>query len=152
MTHKKVIFPIIFLSLTFLFLSIFSSSAGEHEFKNRIKVKVVGLSPVKGVLRLALYKGESAYSKRKNPVRAVRLPVKSTNATITFEDLEPGFYAIMFYHDANDNNEFDTFMGFPLEQYGFSKNERPRFSAPPFERVKFKVPEKGEISMKLIAQ
>lgn len=152
MKHKKTSFLILFLSLSLFFFNLCSILAKEAGFKNKVIVKVVGLSPVKGVLRLALYKGEKTYSERKDPVRAARLPVRSANVTVTFKDLEPGFYAIMFYHDANNNNEFDTFFGLPLEQYGFSQNARPRFSAPSFERVKFKVPKEGEITMKLIAQ
>ncbi|MCX7550105.1 DUF2141 domain-containing protein [Xanthomarina sp. F2636L] len=56
---------------------------------------------------------------------------------VTFEGLTPGTYAIMVFHDANDNGkmDFDT-TGMPLESYGMSNN--PMLYGPPsFADAKF---------------
>jgi uncharacterized protein (DUF2141 family) len=41
---------------------------------------------------------------------------------VRFDDIPPGVYAVVAYHDVNDNGEFDTFLGVPLEPYALSGN------------------------------
>ncbi|MGH6925080.1 MAG: DUF2141 domain-containing protein [Propylenella sp.] len=49
-----------------------------------------------------------------------------------FDDVPPGSYAVVGYHDVNDNDEFDKFLGVPREPYalsGSAANEMvPEFS------------------------
>ncbi|GGG58533.1 DUF2141 domain-containing protein [Bizionia arctica] len=56
---------------------------------------------------------------------------------VTFDDLVPGTYAIMVFHDANDNGKMDfDATGMPLESYGMSNN--PMLYGPPsFTDAKF---------------
>jgi uncharacterized protein (DUF2141 family) len=37
-----------------------------------------------------------------------------------FDDVPPGSYAVVGYHDVNDNDEFDKFLGVPREPYALS--------------------------------
>lgn len=37
-----------------------------------------------------------------------------------FQDVPPGVYAVVGYHDVNDNDEFDKFLGVPREPYALS--------------------------------
>jgi uncharacterized protein (DUF2141 family) len=39
---------------------------------------------------------------------------------VTFERVPPGKYAVVAYHDANANGEFDRFLGLPREPYALS--------------------------------
>ena len=57
-----------------------------------------------------------------------------------FANVPPGIYAIMVFHDANNNNQFDkNFLGIPKEGYGASGNNLPFASAPAFNANKFEV-------------
>ncbi len=47
--------------------------------------------------------------------------------------LPPGRYAVIVFHDENDNGILDeNFLGIPTEGYGFSNNATGFFSAPAF--------------------
>ncbi len=112
-----------------------------------LKIVVTGLKPVKGLLHLALYNSRDNYKSRKNPVRKANVIVDSSNITLEFRNLPPGWYAIMFYHDSNNNGRFDTILGLPREQFGFSNNVRPSLSgAPSFDKVKFFI-KSGQVQM-----
>jgi uncharacterized protein (DUF2141 family) len=39
---------------------------------------------------------------------------------MTFENIEPGVYAVAGYQDLNDNSEFDKLLGLPREPYALS--------------------------------
>ncbi len=100
-------------------------------------VKVTGLDPPKGILRLALYDSRESYKTRSRPVRSVAVEITGPEVTLKFDGLSPGEYAIMMYHDANRNNRFDRFLGMPREQFGFSNNALPGLGPPGFDKVKF---------------
>ncbi len=108
-------------------------------------VKVIGLDPPKGILRVALYDSKESYDKRTDPIRSAAVEIDSSNATVEFADLYPGQYAIMMYHDTNKNNKFDRFLGLPREQYGFSNNVLPGLGPPDFDAVRFTV-EAGKVT------
>ena len=61
--------------------------------------------------------------------------IKDASATIDFDGLAPGKYAMVCYHDENGNGKFDeNALGMPKEGYCFSNNIKPRFSATRIER------------------
>ncbi len=54
--------------------------------------------------------------------------------SIIFADLPPGRYAVIAFHDANDNGLLDAnVLGVPVEGYGFSNNAQGFLSAPSFD-------------------
>ncbi|MGI9552006.1 MAG: DUF2141 domain-containing protein [Aurantibacter sp.] len=66
-------------------------------------------------------------------------PAKAGEVTLTFENVEPGTYAIMVMHDANDNNQMDMEpSGMPKESYATS-GEMNLYGPPTFEGAKFEV-------------
>ena len=103
-----------------------------------IIIRVTGLDPPSGVLRLALYDSRKSYVERK-AIRSAAVEISGTEAIIKFDGLPPGSYAVMMYHDTNRNNKFDRILGLPEEQYGFSNNARPGLGPPDFDKVKFPV-------------
>lgn len=75
--------------------------------------------------------------------------VKNGTSTIVINDLEPGNYAIKFYHDANSNNKMDANKyGMPTESYGFSNNARGFMSAPKFKKMIFEFSDNMTIKLK----
>jgi len=52
---------------------------------------------------------------------------------VTFENLQPGSYAVAILHDANSDNKANrNFIGIPLEGFGFSGNPIIRTGPPRF--------------------
>ena len=76
-------------------------------------------------------------------------PAKAGEVTLTFENIEPGTYAIMVMHDANDNKRMDMDTnGRPTESYGTS-GEMNLFGPPSFDMAKFEVTDEDqEISIR----
>lgn len=68
--------------------------------------------------------------------------IDNGKVTITFKNVQPGEYAIMALHDANDNGRMDfQENGMPLEAYGTSNN--PMFFGPPqYDEAKFEIEDK----------
>lgn len=66
------------------------------------------------------------------------VPAKTGEVTLTFENVEPGTYAIMVMHDANDNKQMDMENGMPKESYG-TTGEMNLYGPPTFEGAKFEV-------------
>ena len=51
---------------------------------------------------------------------------------VVVKDLPSGIYAIAVFHDADDDDVFDSnILGIPQESYGFSRNATPGFFSPP---------------------
>ena len=66
-------------------------------------------------------------------------PAKAGEVTLTFENVEPGTYAIMVMHDENDNKQMDMEAnGMPKESYGTS-GEMNMYGPPSFDGAKFEV-------------
>ncbi len=64
-------------------------------------------------------------------------PAKAGEVTLTFENVEPGTYAIMVMHDANDNKQMDMDAnGMPMENYGMTGDANP-YGPPTFDGAKF---------------
>jgi len=64
-------------------------------------------------------------------------PAKAGEITLSFENVQPGTYAIMVMHDANDNKQMDMEPnGMPKESYGMT-GEMNMYGPPTFEGAKF---------------
>lgn len=67
-------------------------------------------------------------------------PAVAGKVTLTFENVQPGIYAIMVMHDANDNKQMDmdATTGIPQESYGTS-GEMNMYGPPSFEGAKIEI-------------
>lgn len=104
-----------------------------------LAVTVENISPKGGIVSLALYT-EANYHDDDHPTLSRDVPASGRSMTITIDGVPPGIYAIKMTQDINGNGKFDTsWIGLPLEPYGFSNNARPGFSEPPFSRTRFEI-------------
>lgn len=77
-------------------------------------------------------------------------PVKGRECSFSFKDLNPGFYAVRYYHDENQNGKMETnLVGKPTEGYGFSNNVTGKFGAPPFEKWLFELKKDQTIRLEI---
>lgn len=123
-----------------------AGDAQEAKPKAAITLHFTGLRAHKGILRVVLVDRLEAWMSKKIKPRDRRdiglsdLDEKTFLApfVVTFDNLEPGTYAISAYQDANGNNRLDTnFLGIPTERTGASNNPRPAMRAPRFSEAKF---------------
>ena len=105
-----------------------------------LHVVIKGITENSGVVRMSLYDAEENYDAREQSCRFAIMKVKNFKAEETFNNLKPGWYAILLFHDANNNHKFDRVMGIPAERFGFSNNARPGITgAPGFEQAGFRL-------------
>lgn len=130
----------IFLIFIFSFTIISYSQIALSQEKGKIVVIFENLKSSKGHILAALYKTKEGFPQDRSKVfMSAKTEIKDKKATITFENIPHGEYAIASFHDENDNGEMDkNFFGIPKESYGFSNNPRIMFSAPSFDEAKFK--------------
>ncbi|MFY0604109.1 MAG: DUF2141 domain-containing protein [Flavobacteriaceae bacterium] len=110
-----------------------TSSIVSKESKS-VTATVVNVTSNKGKVSFALY----------NKATFMRQPLQSKNAkivdgksTVTFENLAPGEYAIICFHDKNDNDKMDfQENGMPMEDYGATNNVMT-FGPPTYDNSKF---------------
>lgn len=115
-----------------------SQQAQEKTQKNSAKltVKVNNIPNDKGKVYLALYASKKEFLE--NNYRHLVLPARAGELEFVLEDLPLQVYALMAFHDENDNSTVDTyFFGLPKEYYGFSNNARSAFGPPSFEDAQF---------------
>jgi uncharacterized protein (DUF2141 family) len=103
-----------------------------------LTVKVENIGNKGGVLRLSLYDEASWSNDNSEPIVSANVPAVPPETAVVFKGIAPGVYGVKTYQDANRNGKFDqNWMGWPLERFGFSRDARPLFSAPGFDRAKF---------------
>ncbi|MDE3115004.1 MAG: DUF2141 domain-containing protein [Pseudomonadota bacterium] len=115
-----------------------------------LTVKVAHVSPKGGEISLALYTAAN-YDDDDHPTLSRDVPADPAGTTIVIGGLKPGVYAIKMMQDINGNGKFDTsWLGLPLEPYGFSNNAKPFLSAPSFGSTSFTVtPGNNTITIRL---
>jgi uncharacterized protein (DUF2141 family) len=84
-----------------------------------------------------LVNSEENYIKRQ-PIKAAKSNVVDGRVSVMFYSISKGNYAVMAYHDVNNNGKLDTnFLGIPSEPFAFSNNAKGFMGAPKFEKAKF---------------
>jgi uncharacterized protein (DUF2141 family) len=111
-----------------------------------IHVHIHGVRNASGTIKAVLYgpdpksflvKGEKADQERE--------PAQEGTLTLCVAAPELGNYAVVVYHDENDNHKFDrNWIGLPTEGFGVSNNPSLFLAAPKFEESSFDV--EGEVT------
>lgn len=106
-----------------------------------LQVTVLNVSPKGGDILMGLY-DRKAYTNNDDDaaVKDVKVPAMPSKTMFTIKDIVPGIYAIKMMQDVNRNGKFDqSWIGLPLEPYGFSNDAKPFLKAPNFSAVKFAI-------------
>src|SRR6476661_1355727 len=132
----------------FAFLLLIMISGCLHA-QSKIIAHISNIRNDNGVCQVCLFNNASAFSGDSGaPVKCEQTPVKNGMSEALFENVPPGAYAVMVFHDANNNKKLDkNFLGIPKEGYGASKNKLPFASAPNFNDNKFIVTNNVPISL-----
>lgn len=103
-----------------------------------LTIRVENVLPAGGVLRLGLYDAARYPDDDSKPIASADVPAVAGETVITLHGIAPGIYAIQTFQDINANGKMDTsWLGLPLEPFGFSRDATPFLSKPSFDEVKF---------------
>jgi uncharacterized protein (DUF2141 family) len=106
-----------------------------------LHVRVINLRNSKGTEICTLYGSAEPMAFPSNDSKAiatVKAPIQFGAADCVFKSIKPGEYAVVTFHDENNNGRFDRdSLGLPLEEYGFSNNLRPQAKPPIFKEAAF---------------
>ncbi|SKA10595.1 Uncharacterized conserved protein, DUF2141 family [Enhydrobacter aerosaccus] len=105
-----------------------------------VGVRVEGIKPGTGSLRVALYRDPDSFRREARAVAVLSVPARSNVAEVTFHQVPAGRYAVVAYHDGNDNKKLDLTLGmFPEEGWGLSNDPKvfgpPRFADSAFDVI-----------------
>ena len=96
----------------------------------RLVVELQAVRDDAGQVRASLYREPDSFRKEDRALQVVSLPARAGSLTLEFEDVPPGRYALMVYHDANADQKLNLRFGmFPTEGHGLSNN--PKVMGPP---------------------
>lgn len=130
-------------------LTINSALFAQHNFS----VEVTGVEPGKGYVFFGLYDKEKGFLDNESQIATAKVKASENKVVYTFKNLPDGDYAIAVYQDVNDNGKCDrSIIGYPTEGFGFSKNYKPKFSAPDFDEVKIAINQYAKTSIALIGK
>ncbi|MDY0988207.1 hypothetical protein BSF41_18790 [Flavobacterium sp. ACN2] len=121
----------------------------QHNFS----VEVTGVQPGKGYVFFGLYDKEKGFLDIESQIATAKVKANQNSVVYTFKNLPDGNYAIAVYQDVNSNGKCDRNMiGYPTEGFGFSKNYKPKLSAPNFDEVKIAIDQYATTSIALIGK
>jgi uncharacterized protein (DUF2141 family) len=106
----------------------------------RLEVEVHGFRSAEGALAIALFDDAAHFDGRTQAIRKAYLTIENREARWIVEDLPPGEYALLAYHDVNGNGELDFRpLGIPKEPIAVSNGARRLLGPPRFDAAKFAV-------------
>lgn len=112
-----------------------------------LRVAVEGLRPGGGTVLIGLYDTRDAFERAialsdkegflNDPQRVAGIALRAGSEpkqSVRIENLAPGRYAVITFHDENGNGRLDkNFWGVPKEPYGFSNDAQGFLGPPRFE-------------------
>lgn len=134
--------------------------SGPPAFAGDIKIDIKGIRSGSGAIMIGLYDSEAGFRsaiKRSaqagllnDPSRVTGLALRAQagERSVILPQLPPGRYAIIAFHDANDDGKLnETPWGVPAEGYGFSNNATAFLAAPTFDAAAFNVTPDGAVEV-----
>jgi uncharacterized protein (DUF2141 family) len=116
--------------------------------QHQVEVTIKNVAEAKGTIRVSLFNNDQDFLKK--AIESKTVNASANGATVVFDGVKQGTYAVSVIHDVNDNKELDKgFMGIPQEPYGFSNDARGKFGPPSYESSKFAVAGNVKISIKV---
>jgi uncharacterized protein (DUF2141 family) len=115
---------------------------------NVVRIKVTGITELKGSLRATLDAGAAAFTNSKPPALVNEVVIDAQEMELVFTNVPTGDYAVKIFQDENDDRELNTnVLGIPAEKYGISNNARGRFGLPDYKDAKFSIVPGQELAL-----
>jgi uncharacterized protein (DUF2141 family) len=130
----------LFAGATLMWLALGSASAAT------VEVRVANVAAGKGKVNVAVCDRERFL---KQCAYSASVPAQTNAAgetVVRVQGVPPGTWAVLAYQDENSNNELDTLLGIPRENYGFSRDARSHFGPPSFDDAALPVTEPATVT------
>jgi uncharacterized protein (DUF2141 family) len=128
----------LFAGTALLWLSAAASAA-------TVEIHVANVAPGKGKINVAVCDKERFLKQCAYSGSAPAQTNAAGETVVRVQGVPAGTWAILAYQDANSNNELDTLLGIPRENYGFSRDARGHFGPPGFEEAAVQVTEPATV-------
>lgn len=107
---------------------------------SNLDIAVQGVRDNQGTVRASLFNSPEGFPQETKAMAHATVPAKKGTVSLQFTDLLPGKYAVIVYHDENNDEQMDKRFGMiPIEGYGLSNNVRV-FGKPSFNECAFDIP------------
>ena len=134
-----------------LFLLTFFSAYPQQPELIDLRITITNIEVVKGNIKIKVFNNPESFPRKGKPYKSYSEKVSDKVVSVVLKDLKKGKYAISLYHDVNSDNECNmNFLGMPTESFGFSKNFKPKLSAPSFEDCYINANQDMSIKIELI--
>ncbi len=132
-------------NIIILLISLFVYCELAYAQPYELNIKVNALRSNKGTCVIMLFQKGESFHPKKNSYKVAKVEIDNGQCLYAFNGLLEGEYAVIVFHDENNNEELDTnFWGMPKEGIGNSNNYNGR---PNFEKSKFNLPANKNISI-----
>ena len=112
-----------------------------------LTVKISGIQG-KGTVYVQLFEEGEKFRADAEGCREESVFLENGPGQVSFSDVDEGSYAVMIYHDENNNGILDTNMiGMPKEGVGTSNNVK---GIPSFKKCRFRVDDSSTIDIELV--
>ena len=119
--------------------------------RNSVTIDIQNIKGTKGTLQIAIYNRSISFPKVGGEYKLMQYKVADGQSKFKIDNLPNGDYAIAIHHDENSDGKMNTNMiGIPKEGYAFSRNFKPKFSAPSFLDCVIKVNSDQNMTINLI--
>ena len=135
-----IIFAIMKIKISILIILCFlSTQITLGQKTGTLFIEITAFRNDVGVVAVALFDAEEGFpGSEENMVKATTTEIKKGKATLQFNDLTFGEYAISAFHDENKNGKIDTnWLGIPKEGVGASNNAKGKMGPPKYKDAKF---------------
>lgn len=137
----------------FKFLVTFTIfSISQHVLaQNTVPISLQNIKGNSGTMQIAVYDKTESFPKVGGTFRLIQFKIADGLSNYSIKDLPNGEYAIAIHHDENSDGKMNTNMlGIPKEGYAFSKNFKPKFSAPKFSDCAIQVNGDKKLTIEMI--
>ncbi len=128
-----------------LWLAVFLSfSSTPILLAQKCVIEVYGLRNSKGEVIMSLFQNSEGFPESREEVVILTSAEIVDEKAIFSLQLLPGRYALTFLHDEDLDGEMKySWIGMPLEGFGFSNNPKIRLKVPGFDQCSFTVDDTG---------
>jgi uncharacterized protein (DUF2141 family) len=142
---------LVFAILSYLFTTLLPAQSPSSV---TLTVHIVNARNANGMVRVALFHsaegfpGDASKALRTQPAK---IDPQTLSAKAVFSGIPQGTYAVMVFHDENNNGKLDkNMLGIPKEGYGASNSAAKKMHAPAFDEAKFSLTSDQSVEVKLI--
>lgn len=130
-----------------IFLLITICARNVHAEDYQLKVRLEGVKNNRGMVHVALYSDAKTFRKTAYALQIIKVPAAEGMLSAEFSGIPAGQYAILAFHDEDENGEMNKRLGMiPLEGYALSNN--PKVMGPPtFKDSAFDIPATQEVTL-----